>query len=90
MDSGAATVDQLSARFNSVITAIDEGRDVVTKPVQTTLNGLNQLKQNSARRIDCGAATLDLVAAKLNSVLTSIDGEIFSGNEDDLGKCWRL
>lgn len=87
MDQGAATVDQLSARFNSVITAIDEGREVVKKPVQTTLNGLNQLKQKSAGRMECGAATMDLVAAKLNSVLTSIDGEIFSGNEDDLGMC---
>jgi hypothetical protein len=38
---------------------------------------------------DClnqGAALCDQISSKLNEIITSIDGEMFSGEEKDLGR----
>lgn len=45
-----------------------------------------QLQQKTNACLNQGAALCDLIASKLDAIVTSIDGDLFSGEEKDLGR----
>ena len=44
-----------------------------------------QLQQKTNAYLNQGAVLCDLIASKLDAIVTSIDGDLFSGEESDLG-----
>ena len=45
-----------------------------------------QLQQKTNAYLNQGVALCDLIASKLDSIVTLIDGDLFSGEEKDLGR----
>ena len=45
----------------------------------------DHLQQKTSAYFKEGAALCDLIASKLDAIVTSIDGDLFSGEEKDLG-----
>jgi len=66
--------------------------DVIRRPIEATLNGLEQWHQRGSDYLHLhhgtgpGSGVCDLISSKFNAVLTSIDGEAFSGDERELGR----
>ena len=60
--------------------------DIVTRPIQMTLNGFEQWADwgNEYRYRPQGNGISDLIASKFDAVITSIDSESFSGDEREL------
>lgn len=52
-----------------------------------SVNNLHDgLHQRTTEYMNQGAALCDIISSRLNAIITSIDGEVFSGNENELGK----
>ena len=45
-----------------------------------------QLQQKTSACLNQGAALCDLITSKLDAIVTSIDGDLFSGEEKDMGR----
>ena len=65
---------------------VNELPDIVTRPVQMTLNGFEKWAEwgNEYHYRPRGTGIADLIASKFDAVITSIDGESFSGDEREL------
>lgn len=64
--------------------------EVIRRPIEATLNGLEHWHQRGSDYLHLGtghsSGVCDLISSKFNAVLTSIDGEAFSGDERELGR----
>ena len=57
----------------------------MTRPIQNTIDDLNDLQHKGVDLLNHKTPICDLISSKFNAVITSIDGEIFSGDEKELG-----
>ena len=60
-------------------------REIVTRPIQNTIDDINDLQHKGVELLNHKTPICDLISSKFNAVITSIDGEIFSGDEKELG-----
>jgi len=64
--------------------------EVLRRPIEATLDGLEQWHQRGSdylhHGVGHGSGVCNLISSKFNAVLTSIDGEAFSGDERELGR----
>lgn len=56
-------------------------------PLQGTMDDLSPWQRRGSDYPTQDAAICDLISSKFDAVITSIDGEIFSGDEKELGTC---
>ena len=57
----------------------------MTRPIQNTIDDINGWHQRGTDFLAHKTPVCDLISSKFNAVITSIDGEIFSGDEKELG-----
>ena len=62
----------------------------MTRPIQNTIDDFHDLQHKGVELLNHKTPICDLISSKFNAVITSIDGEIFSGDEKELGTRYLL
>ena len=57
----------------------------ISRPLQAALDCGDQWHDRGSDLLSRGTAVCDLISSKFDAVITSIDGEVFSGDERELG-----